>query len=382
MLDRMILGEVPPKHHVALRSESGALRNEECLTIDGFDGPYTILYREHRPHAYERVTPSRQLAPIEPVDGTLCREHLQALDVPARGGVALETFVPLLFSEALRISVARPSGPDNAYVVNGDAHTLIYVQQGGGSLRSLMGDVAFSERDYLYVPKGLLHRFELTSEQQWFVLESIHPLAVPSQWRNAVGQLKMDAPYCHRDFKRPTFVGPMDEGIRDVLVKRLGQLHALRYAHTPLDAVGWDGAVYPWAFPILNFQPRVGLVHLPPTVHGTFAMRGALVCSFVPRPVDFHPEAVPCPYPHSSVDVDEVIFYSSGEFTSRRGIDVGSVTLHPAGLPHGPHPEAYEKSIGTKTTSELAVMVDSYERLQLTSAAQSVRDAEYEASFR
>jgi homogentisate 1,2-dioxygenase len=201
------------------------------------------------------------------------------------------------------------------------------------------------------------------------------------QWRNEVGQLRMDAPYSHRDFRRPTFVGPRDEGIRQLVVKRGGGFHGFTYADSPLDVVGWDGTVYPWAFPILAFQPRVGLVHLPPTWHGTFGARGALICSFVPRPVDFHPEAIPCPYPHSSPSCDEFIFYVRGQFTSRKGVGPGSVSLHPAGVPHGPHPGAYEASIGSKETGELAVMIDTFRALRQTPEAARIEDPGYQESF-
>ncbi|MGZ3443457.1 MAG: homogentisate 1,2-dioxygenase, partial [Polyangia bacterium] len=196
-----------------------------------------------------------------------------------------------------------------------------------------------------------------------------------------VGQLRMDAPYSHRDFKVPAFVGPSDEGIRTVVVKRGGAFSGFEWTASPLDVVGWDGTVYPWAFPILNFQPRVSSVHLPPTWHGTFATRGALVCSFVPRPVDFGPDAIPCPYPHASVDCDEFLFYARGNFTSRKGVGSGSVSHHPAGIPHGPHPGAYEGSIGSKATDELAVMLDTYAPLSPTAAALGVEDAAYHDSF-
>ena len=199
--------------------------------------------------------------------------------------------------------------------------------------------------------------------------------------KNSAGQLRMDAPYCHRDFRTPEFRGPLDEGIRQVAVKRQDRLHAYVTGESPLDVVGWDGTVYPVVFPILKFQPRVGLVHLPPTWHGTFAGSGALVCSFVPRPVDFHPQAIPCPYPHSNVEVDEVIFYCSGGFTSRRGIGAGSVSFHPAGIPHGPQGDAYERSIGTQRTDELAVMLDVYKPLCPTDQALEVEDTSYPDSF-
>ncbi len=212
-----------------------------------------------------------------------------------------------------------PDRQDPVYLGNADADELFWIQQGGGTLRTVLGDVRFVPDDYLFIPRGLLHRFiPEPGPQSWLWMELNGGLHLPRQWRNEVGQLRMDAPYSHRDFKRPEFKGPMDEDIRDLVVKKGGAFHGFRYRHSPLDVVGWDGTVYPWAFPILNFQPRAGLVHLPPTWHGTFAARGALVCSFVPRVVDFHPEAIPCPYPHASVDCDEFIFYVRGNFTAAR----------------------------------------------------------------
>jgi homogentisate 1,2-dioxygenase len=247
----------------------------------------------------------------------------------------------------------------------------------------MVGDLRFKSGDYVYVPKGLLHRFlpDLAHAQMWLSLECFGGLGLLKQWRNELGQLRMDAPYCHRDFQLPEFEGPLEEGIRECSVKKNGAFHGFVYDESPLDVVGWDGTVYPFVFPILNFQPRVGLTHVPPTWHGTFATRGALICSFVPRLVDFHPQAIPCPYPHSAVDCDEVIFYCHGEFTSRRGIDAGSISYHPAGIPHGPHPGSYEKSIGTHRTDELAVMVDTFKTLHPTDFAKGIEDKDYHASF-
>jgi homogentisate 1,2-dioxygenase len=192
----------------------------------------------------------------------------------------------------------------------------------------------------------------------------------------------MDAPYCHRDFRRPTLGEPRDEGIRQLVVKRGGRWHGFALDASPLDVVGWDGSVYPWVFPIRAFQPRVSSVHLPPTWHGTFGATGALVCSFVPRLVDFHPDAIPCPYPHSSPSCDELLFYCDGNFTSRRGVGPGSISHHPAGIPHGPHPGSYERSIGATRTDELAVMIDTFKPLAATAAARAVEDPDYMASFR
>jgi homogentisate 1,2-dioxygenase len=288
----------------------------------------------------------------------------------------------LLFNEDVVIGVSRGEGQDRAYFSNGDADELVFVQRGAGTLKSVFGDLEFGAGDYLVIPKGVLHRFApAAGEQFWFRVECLGGLGVPPALRNQAGQLRMDAPFCHRDFERPRFVGPLDEGIRHVVVKRGGAFHGFEFRDSPFDVVGWDGSVYPVALPIRRFQPKVGAVHLPPSVHGTFEARGALICSFVPRPLDFRPGAIPCPYPHSSVDMDEVLFYSSGDFVSRRGIGAGSVSHHPAGVPHGPHPGAYEASLGARTTEELAVMLDCERPLCATAAALAIEDTGYHAGF-
>ena len=288
-----------------------------------------------------------------------------------------------MFNDDLVVSVCKPTAADPVYFANGDGDDLYFVLEGSGTVRTLLGDLRFGPNDYVCVPRGVLHRFVPDEDvaQYWLQLECLGGMGLLSQWRNETGQLTMDAPYSHRDFVRPAFDGPRDEGLREILVKRNGAFHGFKVDHSPLDVVGWDGAVYPFVFPIMNFQPRAGLVHLPPTWHGTFSARGALICSFVPRVLDFHPEAVPCPYPHSSVDCDEIIFYARGNFTSRRGVGPGSISHHPAGLPHGPHPGAYENSVGVARTDELAVMVDTYKPLEATRLAVEVEDAAYMDSF-
>ena len=312
----------------------------------------------------------------------LARRHYRSQELARRGGAALDARTPLLFNEDVVLSILHPDEPDPVYFANGDADDLYFIHEGGGVLRSSLGDVAFQARDYLFVPRGLIHRFiPGDGPQYWLSIECLGGVGVPRQFRNEAGQLRMDAPYTHRDFRRPSFEGPRDEGLRDLVVKRGGAFHGFRYPHAPLDVVGWDGTVYPWAFPILAFQARVGLIHLPPTVHGTFATRGALICSFVPRPLDFHPQAIPCPYPHASVGCDEVIFYAGGTFTSRKGVGAGSLSHHPAGVIHGPHPGAYEGSIGARATDELAVMLDTTRPLRVTPDCRSIEDAAYHASF-
>ncbi|HEX6766277.1 MAG TPA: homogentisate 1,2-dioxygenase [Polyangiaceae bacterium] len=384
MLDRVVEGDVPAKPHTALRSDDGVLRYEECFTRHGFEGAFSILYHLHRPHEAEPAPLPRHFpAPRAAADRPLARRHYRTLELPELGSSPLESRLPLLFNDDVVIGFVRPRAQDTSYFVNADADELFYVHQGGGTLRSPFGNLVFRGGDYVVVPRGTLHRFVPDPElpQAWLSIECKNDVGIPAHYRNAVGQLRMDAPYSHRDFRRPVLAQPGDDGIRSIVVKRNDAFHGMRTRHSPLDVVGWDGTVYPFAFPILAFQPRVGQVHLPPTVHATFEAGGALVCSFVPRPLDFHESAIPCPYPHSSVHIDEVLFYANATFGSRRGIVAGSLSHHPAGIPHGPHPGAYESSAGQTQTTELAVMLDCAHRLESTENALTVEDPEYHASF-
>lgn len=382
MIDRLAFGELPPKHHVALR-QGGQLRYEECLTREGFEGAYTILYHEHRPQAFvARGEPRARAVVFEESGDNHRRRHYRSAALPT-GAEPERARAVLLANADVAIGCAKPTRDDPRYVIDAEADELLFVLQGGGTLRSVLGDLPFQAGDYVSIPKGLLHRFVLApgEPQHWLSLRFSGALGVPRHFRNPLGQLRMDAPYCHRDFRRPTFRGPLDEGIREVVVARRGSSQVFTCSHSPLDVVGWDGALYPWAFPIERFQPRVGAVHLPPTWHGTFDAPGVLVCSFVPRPLDFHPDAIPCPYAHTSDEMDEVLFYVRGDFSSRRGVERASLTLHPAGMPHGPHPGRYEGSIGKRHTDEVAVMLDCRRPLRPTALAREIEDDAYEASF-
>ena len=385
MLDRVAAGRIARKHHIVCKDAAGQLLHEECLTRGGFDGPYSILYHQHRPHtqvlsAVQHGWTLPQAAPQRP----LAKRHYRSQDLPPRGGPLVNARMPLLFNDDVVLSMAHPTEADPVYFVNGDADDLYYVFKGQGVVRSQFGDLAYTADDYVCLPRGVLHRWIPNPGVPHVLLsmECMGGLGLLQQWRNNLGQLRMDAPYCHRDFQISAFKGPQEENIRQLLLKKNGAFHAFEYEHSPLDVLGFDGTVYPWVFPILNFQPRAGLVHLPPTWHGTFATRGALICSFVPRLVDFHPEAIPCPYPHASVDCDEFLFYSRGNFTSRRGVGPGSISHHPAGIAHGPHPGAYEGSIGHRETSELAVMLDTFKPLHAVATALTVEDPAYQNSFR
>jgi homogentisate 1,2-dioxygenase len=384
MLERQSRGRLPDAPHTQLKAPDGRLLYEHCITRQGFDGPYTIAYHEQRPH---EAQPALDAPVILPPAGTfperLLRRHYQS----PQSALALEPFPRhrgrLLENADVALSIALPTRSDAAYFANSDGDELYFVHSGSGTLRTQLGDVAYRAGDYVYVPRSLLHRFVLDagSTQYWLILELRNPLSLPSSYRNSVGQLRMDAPYSHRDFRAPAHSGPRDEGLRDFWLKTQGTLQKYSLSASPLDVVGWDGSLYPFALSIDAFKPKVGKVHLPPPVHATFEAPGVLICSFVPRPLDFHEQAVPCPYPHSSVDVDEVLFYSRGNFTSRRGVGPGSISHHPRGIPHGPHPGAYEASVGAKYTDEVAVMLDCTQPLTRSALAESLEDTAYHGSF-
>jgi homogentisate 1,2-dioxygenase len=384
MLDRMVAGSVPEKPHLFFQSEAGAPYYEECLTRGGFDGAFSILYHQHRPHEALAIPAEHGFrVPARAESRTLVRRHFRCLELPEAAGAPIGCRVPLLYNADVVIGFSRPDREDPVYFANADADELFYVLSGGGTLRSQFGDLDFDAGDYVCVPKGALHRFLPTAgkSQAWLSVECKGGVGLPQHYRNAVGQLRMDAPYSHRDFRRPRFAGPVEEGIFEQVVKRGDTFFGFRHARSPLDVVGWDGTVYPFVFPILAFQPRVGKVHLPPPVHTTFEARGAAICSFVPRPLDFHDSANPCPYPHSSVDVDEVLFYVNGAFGSRRGVGAGSLSFHPAGIPHGPHPGAYESPPPARFTEEIAVMLDASSPLTMAAEAASIEDGEYHQGF-
>lgn len=382
MLERITAGDVPKKPHTQLHTQ-GSLCFEHCLTRDGFDGPYTIFYHLSRPQAFrvgstEFTWPMKRSAAFSP----LRRYHLPARAEHVPGGTPLSARTLLLYNEHLTVSRLCPDASADYYYCNSDGDLLLFIQEGAGVMLSAFGSLAFGPKDYVIIPKGVPHRLLLSgSVQHWLELEVSGTLRIPQSYTNSRGQLRMDAPYSHRDFRHAVFQGPLDEGIRRVITKRCNQLFELEYANSPLDVVGYDGSIYPLCFPIRRFQPKVSSVHLPPTAHATFEAPGALVCSFVPRPLDFHPSAVPCPYPHSSLDIDEVLFYSEGDFTSRRGVGPGSLSVHLRGLPHGPQPGKYESSIGQQRTDELAVMLDCSKPLLLTEEALDAADPHYEPSF-
>ena len=392
MIDRQSAGILPPKPHTVCRDAAGNLLYEEMFTRGGFAGAFSYFY-----HRWP-VTPHREVASSDrgyrppAADGRAphpLRRRLYASDRVKEGGQMIDCRVPILFNAQLTVLLARPTETDDAYFANGDGDELWFVHEGDAALESPCGWLDVKAGDYVWIPKAMIHRWHLRGKSMRLMCFESHGhkgIFVPDQFRNPVGQLRMDAPYTHRDFVRP--VGPiatpdhLPDGPLELLVKKGGIYTRYETERPPMDVLGWDGFVYPFAFAIEKYQPKVGLVHLPPTIHTTFEGDGFLVCSFVPRPTDFHPQAIPCPYPHSSVDCDEVILYLRGNFTSRRGVGPGAISLHPAGIAHGPHPGAYEASIGSVRTDELAVMIDTYLPLVPTAQAAGLEDVGYHDSWR
>jgi homogentisate 1,2-dioxygenase len=386
MIDRMQLGVVPAKPHTVHRVD-GELTFEECFTRQGFDGAYSILYHRRHPARSSGWSASdRGWKPPQPAaTDQLSRRHYVTPKLPS-GGTMIDGRVPLLFNSDVHLLVSRPDRSDDTYLANGDGDELHFVHEGSGRIESMFGVLPFKAGDYVFLPRSTIHRWVIDQAAFVFTIEARTFIDVPKNFRNASGQLRMDAPYSHRDFGRPQWpAGGLDKasaaGPRTIVAKKGGRFSQYTHPGPILDIVGWDGFTWPFTFAIEKYQPKTGLVHLPPTIHTTFAGGRFVVCSFVPRLTDTHDQAIPCPYPHSSVDCDEVLFYVRGNFTSRRGVGPGSISLHPAGVVHGPQPGAYEASIGTKRTDELAVMIDTFSPLQPTTAAAAIEDPGYMSSW-
>lgn len=390
MIERKAYGLLPDKPHTVCRDPEGNLLYEEMHTRGGFAGPFSYFYHRYPVTANREVGPSTRgyASPVLDEGGLHpLRRRLYGTDrLPARGQL-VDARVPILFNRDVTVLLARPTESDDVYFANGDGDELWFVHEGTGRLESPCGFLDVKTGDYVWVPRSLVHRWHLTSKEMRLLgLECHGGMFIPESFRNPVGQLRMDAPYTHRDFVTP--VGPISspgaiqDGPRELHVKKGGRYTRFALQNPAMDVVGWDGFVYPFAFAIEKYQPKTGMVHLPPTIHTTFEGPGFLVCSFVPRVTDTHPQAIPCPYPHSSVDCDEVILYLRGNFTSRRGVGPGSISLHPAGVAHGPHPGAYEKSIGSTRTDEMAVMMDTLQPLLPTAQARALEDTGYHESWK
>lgn len=373
------LGDVPHKRHTQFRKPDGSLYAEELFSTEGFSDSYSLLYHCHPPTMIQSVGEPQSVQPKIALEKQLNQRSLYTYRVPPQADY-LQSRTPLLVNADAHISTAAPQqSMTNYYYKNADADEMLFVHEGSGILHTQYGQIRFEYGDYLVIPRGSIYQIQFdTPHNRLFIVESFSPIEYPQRYLSKYGQLMEHSPFCERDIKVPTNLQTHDErGNFSVLIKKQGMLYPFDYGFHPFGVVGWDGNNYPYGFSIHNFEPLTGRVHQPPPIHQTFQSRGFVVCSFVPRLYDYHPLAIPAPYNHSNIDSDEVLYYVDGDFMSRKNVERGQITLHPGGLPHGPHPGTVEKSIGAKETKELAVMVDTFRPLQLTEAALQIEDPNY-----
>ena len=373
------LGKIPDKRHVVFPKPDGGMYSEQLFGTIGFDGMSTNMYHIHRPTQVKAVGEPIDMRPQIARPNNMESLQLKGFQLAPKSDF-LQSRVCVLTNADCDIELAAPNTSMADYFYkNADSDEILFVHHGKGVLRTQLGNLAFSEGDYLVIPRGMIYqlRFEGT-DNRLLIVSSKHPVYTPKRYRNHFGQLMEHAPFCERDIRRPDPLETHDQkGDFPIKIRKQNQLIEVVYAYHPFDVVGYDGHNYPWAFSIHDFEPITGRIHQPPPVHQTFESAGFVVCSFVPRLYDYHPEAIPAPYNHSNIDSDEVLYYVDGDFMSRNDIQKGDITLHPAGIPHGPHPGATERSIGKKATAELAVMVDTFAPLQVTQAALELSDSDY-----
>ncbi|MEM9936738.1 MAG: homogentisate 1,2-dioxygenase [Bacteroidota bacterium] len=377
------LGQIPQKRHTQFHKPDGNLYYEQVFGTIGFDGMSSLMYHIHRPTMVKEVGKSIDMSPKVAVDRNMMSRKLVGFDLPPKDDF-LESREAILVNNDIHIGLAAPRKSLTEYFYkNADADELLFIHKGSGVLRTLVGQIRFEYGDYLVIPRGMIYQISFdTEENRILYAESFHPIYTPKRYRNWFGQLMEHSPFCERDYKLPENLETFDEeGEFLMKIKKQGHLHELVYASHPFDVVGWDGYNFPFGFSIHNFEPITGRVHQPPPVHQTFETKAFVVCSFCPRLYDYHPKAIPAPYNHSNIDSDEMLYYVDGDFMSRNDIDQGYITLHPGGIPHGPHPGAYERSIGKKETGELAVMIDTFRPLMITENAMKLDDGKYYKSW-
>lgn len=377
------IGKTPSKRHVVFKDDQGKYLYEQLFGTEGFSGVSSLLYHIHRPTQIVKVGEAIDVSPVAAIDKNIEPRLVKGFDVQPTDDF-LEAKTDMFFNNDLVVGVAAPKKSMTDYFYkNGHCDEMIFVHKGKGVLKTFLGDIAFGYGDYLIIPRGTIYQFEFESEDNRLLyLESFSPIETPRRYRNHYGQLLEHSPFCERDMRLPEYREPIDEkGEFVVKVKKQGKIYPITYATHPFDVVGWDGFFYPYAFSIHDFEPITGRIHQPPPVHQNFEGNNYVVCSFVPRLYDYHPDAVPAPYNHSNIDSEEILYYVDGDFMSRNHIEKGYFTLHPGGVVHGPHPGAMERSVGQKSTEELAVMIDPFHPVKLTQAAADLQDASYLKSW-
>jgi homogentisate 1,2-dioxygenase len=377
------LGIIPPKRHTQFRKPNGDLYSEQLFSTEGFSDLYSILYHNHPPTMITQIGDPISMVPKTIHDRQLKHRSLVGFNIAAVDDY-LESRKPVLVNQDCKITLSAPRhSMTNYYFKNADADECIFIHVGSGTLKTMYGHLDFAYGDYLVIPRGTIYQITFHDENnRLFIVESTSPIQPPKRYRNHFGQLMEHSPYCERDIRKPDRLESHDEkGDFLLKIKKQDNLYPYHYKSHPFDVVGWDGYLYPYAFSIHNFEPITGRVHQPPPVHQTFETKSFVICSFVPRLYDYHPLAIPAPYNHSNIDSDEVLYYVDGDFMSRKHVVKGQITLHPGGIPHGPHPGTAEKSIGKKETQELAVMVDTFKPLLMTEWAAQIEDESYAMSW-
>ena len=377
------LGQIPAKRHTVFRKPDGALYAEELVSTEGFSSMYSLVYHTHPPTIVKELGTPYSVEPKIAREKHLKHTSLLGFNIKPEKDY-LESRKIVLVNSDLQISLAAPTESMTTYFYkNSQADEVLFIHKGSGTLKTGFGKIYFKYGDYIVVPRGTIYQIEFNdTDNRLFIIESFSPIHFPKRYQNKYGQLMEHAPFCERDIVRPTNLETFDEaGDFKVLIKKQGLIYPYTYGTHPFDFIGWDGYHYPWAFSIHNFEPITGRVHQPPPVHQTFEAHNFVICSFVPRKYDYHPQAIPAPYNHSNIDSDEVLYYVDGDFMSRKSVVQGQITLHPGGIPHGPHPGTVENSIGKEKTEELAVMIDPFKPLMLTEDAIAIEDESYHKSW-
>jgi homogentisate 1,2-dioxygenase len=377
------LGEVPHKRHTQFRRPDGELYSEQLFSTEGFSNDYSLLYHVYPPTQIIKTEKPVNVMPQIAEEKMLSHRSLDGFKIKPHKDY-LESRIPVLVNNDVHIVLAAPQqSVKDYYYKNADADEILFVHEGSGLLKTMYGELPFDYGDYLVIPRGTIYQIHFHNEyNRLFIVESFSPVRFPKKYLSKYGQLLEHSPFCERDIRPPLNLETHDErGDFLVRTKKKGILYNIHYASHPFDVVGWDGCCYPFAFSIHDFEPITGRVHQPPPVHQTFEANNFVVCSFCPRLFDYHPQAIPAPYNHSNIDSDEVLYYVDGDFMSRKNVTRGMITLHPSGIPHGPHPGAVARSIGAKETKELAVMVDTFHPLMLTKQALEIENEGYVMSW-
>ena len=377
------LGNIPSKRHIQFRKPDGNLYQEELVSTEGFSSMYSLIYHTQPPTMVKEIGKEYPYGPKAAIQKNLQnRSFLTFKTKPEDDYLKSRTY--LLFNNDVYLASAAPKKSMTDYFFkNSDADEVLFIHEGSGVLKTIYGKIPFEYGDYLVIPRGTIYQLHFnTEDNRIFITESFSPIRPPKRYINGYGQFLEHSPYCERDIKLPEDLETNDVfGDYKVMIKKENMIFPYTYASHPFDAVGWDGFQYPYGFSIHNYEPITGRVHMPPPIHQTFEGHNFVICSFVPRMYDYHPQAIPAPYAHSNVDSDEVLYYVAGDFMSRKHVERGMISLHPKGIPHGPHPGTIEKSIGKSETKELAVMVDPFYPLQITEEAMMMEDPNYYKSW-